>query len=109
MAECHRHLFDGDLLAKADMERLVMPRRILNHRIKMGERLTCEESDRVTRVARIIPIANETFGNRQKASRWLHNPKRGFSGKTPIELLDAEEGARVVEDQLFRIAHGLAV
>jgi putative toxin-antitoxin system antitoxin component (TIGR02293 family) len=101
-------LFDGDLLTRADMERLVMPRRTLNHRIKKGERLTRDESDRVTRVARIIAMAEETFGNRQKASHWLHKPKRGFAGQTPIDLLDTEEGARVVEDQLFRIAHGLA-
>jgi putative toxin-antitoxin system antitoxin component (TIGR02293 family) len=101
-------LFDGGVLKKTDMERLVMPRRTLNHRIKKGERLTREESDRVTRVARIVAMAEETFGNREKASRWLHKPKRGFGGQTPIDLLDTEEGARVVEDQLFRIAHGLA-
>lgn len=101
-------LFNGDILSKTDMERLVMPRRTLNHRIKKGERLTREESDRVTRVARIIAMAKETFGNREKASRWLHKSKRRFGGQTPIDLLDTEEGARVVEDHLFRIAHGLA-
>ena len=101
-------LFDGDVLTKSGMERLVMPRRTLNHRIKKGERLTRDESDRVVRVARIVATAEETFGNRAKASRWLHKPKRGFSGQKPIDLLDTEEGARVVEDRLFRIAHGLA-
>jgi putative toxin-antitoxin system antitoxin component (TIGR02293 family) len=101
-------LFDGDVLKKSDMERLVMPRRTLNHRIKKGERLTRDESDRVARVARIVATAEETFGNRDKASRWLHKPQRGFSGQRPIDLLDTEEGARVVEDRLFRIAHGLA-
>jgi len=101
-------LFDGGILAKSDMERLVMPRRTLNHRIKKGERLTREESDRVTRVARIVTMAEQTFGDRDKASAWLHKPKRGLGGQTPIDLLDTEEGARVVEDRLFRIAHGLA-
>ena len=101
-------LFDGDVLTKSDMERLVMPRRTLNHRIKKGERLTRDESDRVARVARIVATAEETFGSRDKASRWLHKPQRGFSGQRPIDLLDTEEGARVVEDRLFRIAHGLA-
>lgn len=101
-------LFDGGVLTRSDMERLVMPRRTLNHRIKQGQRLTREESDRVARVARIVAMAEETFGNRDKASSWLHKPKRGFFGQTPIDLLDTEEGARVVEDRLFRIAHGLA-
>jgi putative toxin-antitoxin system antitoxin component (TIGR02293 family) len=103
-----KELFDGSVLTKSDMERLVMPRRTLTHRIKKGERLTREESDRVARVARIVAMAEETFGNREKASRWLHKPKRGFGGQTPIDLLDTEEGARIVEDRLFRIAHGLA-
>jgi putative toxin-antitoxin system antitoxin component (TIGR02293 family) len=101
-------LFDGTVLTKSDMERLVIPRRTLTHRIKKGERLTREESDRVTRVARIVALAEGTFGNREKASRWLHKPKREFNAQTPIDLLDTEEGARVVEDRLFRIAHGLA-
>ncbi len=101
-------LFDGGVLTKSDMEHLVMPRRTLNHRIKKGQRLTREESDRVARVARIVAMAEETFGNLDKASSWLHRPKRSFGGQTPIDLLDTEEGARVVEDRLFRIAHGLA-
>lgn len=33
-------LFDGDVLTKSDMERLVIPRRTLSHRIKKGDRLT---------------------------------------------------------------------
>ncbi|MET0061361.1 MAG: antitoxin Xre/MbcA/ParS toxin-binding domain-containing protein [Candidatus Thiodiazotropha endolucinida] len=117
LAEAVRHgflpavtdeLFDGTILTKSDMERLVMPRRTLTHRIKKGERLTREESDRIARVARIVAMAEETFGNRDKASRWLHKPKRAFDSQTPIDLLDTEEGARIVEDRLFRIAHGLA-
>ena len=101
-------LFDGGILAKSDMERLIMPRRTLNHRINKGQRLTREESDRVARVARIVAMAEETFGNREKATRWLHKSTRGFGGQTPVDLMDTEEGARVVEDRLFRIAHGLA-
>ncbi len=101
-------VFDGTLLTKSDMERLVMPRRTLSHRVKKGQRLTPEESDRVTRVARIVAMAAETFGDREKSFRWLHKPKRGLGDQTPIELIDTEEGARIVEDRLFRISHGLA-
>jgi putative toxin-antitoxin system antitoxin component (TIGR02293 family) len=101
-------LFDGSILTKSDMERLVMPRRTLNHRINKGERLTREESDRVARVARILAMAEETFGNREKASQWLRKPKRSFANQTPLDMLDTEEGARLVEDRMFKIAHGLA-
>jgi len=100
-------LFNGSILSKSDMEHLIMPRRTLTHRKNKGERLTREESGRVARVARIVALSIETFGNLVKASRWLHKPKRGLRGQTPIEFLDTEEGARIVEDWLFRIAHGL--
>lgn len=101
-------LFDGEILSRSDIDRLVMPRRTLNHRIKKGERLTRDESDRVARIARIIALTNDTFGDHQKAVTWLQKKQRGFAGQTAIELLDTEEGARVIEDRLNRIAHGLA-
>lgn len=101
-------LFDGTVLTRADMERLVMPRRTLNHRIKNGERLTREESDRVTRLARIIALAQETFGDNSKVNSWLHKPVKAFGKQSPLDLLDTDEGARVVETQLVRIAHGIA-
>ena len=60
-------LFDGDVLTKSDMERRVMPRRTLDHRINKGERLTREESDRVVRVARIVATAE----TRSRGDKWL--------------------------------------
>jgi putative toxin-antitoxin system antitoxin component (TIGR02293 family) len=101
--------FHGGVFTKPHMERLVMPRRALNHRIQKGERSTREGSNRVTRVVPLVTMAEETFGNRNKASSWLHKHKRGFGGQTPIDLRDSEEGTRVVEDRLFRIAHGLRI
>jgi len=93
--------FDGGVLAKPHMERLVVPRRTLSHRIQKGERSTREESNRVTRVLPIVTMTEETFGNRNKASSWLHKPKRGFGGQTPIGLRGTEEGARLVEVGYF--------
>jgi putative toxin-antitoxin system antitoxin component (TIGR02293 family) len=95
LAEAVRHgflpavtdeLFDGTVLSKSDMERLFMPRCMLTYRIKKGERSTREESDRVAHVARIVAMAEETFGNREKASRWLHKPKKSFAGFSPLNI-----------------------
>ncbi|GMR07426.1 MAG: DUF2384 domain-containing protein [Gammaproteobacteria bacterium] len=100
-------VFDGLRLTTGDMEHLVMPRRTLQRRIKHHQRLEPDESGRMVRVARVLTFADEVFGNPEKASRWLHKPKRNLNGQTPIEVLDTEEGARIIEDRLFAIAHGL--
>ena len=39
--------------------------------------------------------------------RWLRKPKKALSGETPLAYLATEEGARVVEEMLHRIDHGL--
>jgi uncharacterized protein (DUF2384 family) len=43
-----------------------------------------------------------------RAGRWLRKPKRSLDGRAPLEQLATEAGARLVEEALFRIDHGLA-
>lgn len=94
-------------LTLAELDRLVMPRKTLYHRRKLG-RLTAGQSDRLLRVARILALAEETFANRAKAQAWLRRPTRPLADERPLDLLDTEEGARMVERLLGHIAHGIA-
>lgn len=94
-------------LTLAELDRLIMPRKTLYHRRKLG-RLTAGQSDRLLRVARILALAEETFANRAKARAWLRRPTRPLADERPLDLLDTEEGARVVERLLGHIAHGIA-
>ena len=94
-------------LTLAELDRLVMPRKTLYHRRKLG-RLTAGQSDRLLRVARILALAEETFANRAKAQAWLRRPTRSLADERPLDLLDTEEGARMVERLLGHIAHGIA-
>lgn len=94
-------------LTLAELDRLVMPRKTLYHRRKLG-RLTAGPSDRLLRVARILALAEETFANRAKAQAWLRRPTRPLADERPLDLLDTEEGTRVVERLLGHIAHGIA-
>ncbi len=94
-------------LTPAELDRLVMPRKTLYHRRKLG-RLTAGQSDRLLRVARILALTEETFANRAKAQAWLRRPTRPLADERPLDLLDTEEGARVVERLLGHIAHGIA-
>ena len=91
----------------AELERLVMPRRTLAHRRAQGQPLTREESDRLARVARVALAAREAFGDAGNAHAWLRRPNRALQGNLPIHLLDTDDGARLVEDVLGRLEHGL--
>jgi putative toxin-antitoxin system antitoxin component (TIGR02293 family) len=93
--------------APAEVERLVIPRRTLAHRRSRKQSLTVDESVRLARVARVALAAWETFGNPAKAHEWLRRPNRALRNHPPISLLDTDDGARLVEVILGRLAHGL--
>jgi len=100
-------VLDSGSLTLAELDRIVLPRKTLANRRKLGT-LTPEQSDRLVRVARVIAAAEETFGGREKAGRWLRRPTAALAGESPLEWLDTDEGARQVETLLGRIAHGIA-
>jgi putative toxin-antitoxin system antitoxin component (TIGR02293 family) len=81
--------------------------RTLSRRLASRSRLSAEESDRMVRLARVLALANDTLGDRTKASRWLQTPNRALQGSTPFELLDTDAGVQSVETILGRIAYGI--
>ena len=95
-------------LSDAEVYQLIVPRRTLAHRIAKHQPLSKEESDRVVRVARVTAMAEQAFGEQERAWRWLRKPKRHFNGKTPIEMLATEAGARLVEEMVAQIEDGMA-
>ena len=99
-------LLETGRLTLAEIDRVVLPRKTLSHRRKIGT-LTPEQSDRLLRVVRVISAAEETFGTQDKAARWLRRPTVALAGEAPLSLLDTSEGSREVEALLGRIDHGL--
>lgn len=79
--------------------------RSLQRRRQSG-RLARYESDRLYRLARIVALANEYLGDRERALRWLKHPNRALGGMAPVSAIDTELGARQVENILGRIAYG---
>jgi putative toxin-antitoxin system antitoxin component (TIGR02293 family) len=100
-------MIDTGRLTSAEMDRVVMPRKTLANRRKLGM-LTPDQSDRLVRVARILAAAEETFGSREKAGLWLRRSTAPLAGERPMDMLDTDEGTREVETLLGRIAHGIA-
>src|SRR5882672_1882053 len=94
-------------LSDAEVYRLIVPRRTLAHRIAKHQPLSRDESDKAVRVARITAMAEQVFGEPRRAWRWLRIPKRRFDTKTPVEMLATEAGARLVEEMIGQIEHGI--
>lgn len=87
---------------------LVVPRRTLTHRRARREALSRDESDRAVRLARVAALSEQVFGDAERAWRWLRAPKRQFRGRSALQLLATEAGARVVEELLYRVDEGMA-
>ena len=100
-------LLESGWLTQGELEMLVVSRAGLARRHASGL-LTARQSDRLLRVARVLAVAEETFGGRRKAGDWLRRPTEPLSGERPLDLLDTGEGARLIETLLARIAHGIA-
>ena len=87
---------------------LLLPRRTLAHRSARRESLSRDESDRVVRLARIVALSAHVFGEPDRSWRWLRDAKRQFHGRSPLQLVATEAGARLVEELLYRIDEGMA-
>ncbi len=86
---------------------LVVPKRTLARRVAGNQPLSVEETERALRLERIASLADRVFGNPEKAHRWMRKPKHLLGGRTPVDFLESESGARQVEEMLHRIEHGM--
>jgi len=90
-----------------DLYDIVIPARTLKHRRARRESLTPDESDKLARLVRIFDHAVRVFDGIERARTWLNEPKRRFEGRTPIEMLRTEIGARMVDEFLGQIEYGM--
>jgi putative toxin-antitoxin system antitoxin component (TIGR02293 family) len=95
------HIGKKDLLTLLHVAPRTLARR------KRERRFQADESDRLFRIGRIAAQAEDVLGEREKAAAWLQQPNRALGGRTPLQQLDTDLGARQVEDLLLRIAHGV--
>ncbi len=94
--------------SKQEIEHFIIPARTLRHRKTKREPLTLDESDRVVRLTRIQALAEDVFGDVDKANRWLREGLGILDGKSPLDVARTESGARVVEQILAKIDWGAA-
>ena len=87
---------------------LVAPKRTFARRQANKQPLTVEETDKALRLARIAKLAHSVFSDADKAGRWMRKPKTSLGGVAPVTYLASENGARLVEDMLYRIDAGFS-
>ncbi|QQO18345.1 DUF2384 domain-containing protein [Bradyrhizobium diazoefficiens] len=95
-------------LTEQEIELFVIPQRTRRHRAEKKQPLTVEESDRAVRLLRVQTLAEETFGDANKANIWLRRSLAELRGESPLAVAQTETGARVVETILGKIAWGAA-
>lgn len=95
-------------LSEQEIEMFVIPQRTRRHRAQKRQPLTVDESDRAVRLLRIQTLAEDTFGDKEKANRWLRRPLTELGGETPLIVAQTDAGARVIETILGKIAWGAA-
>jgi putative toxin-antitoxin system antitoxin component (TIGR02293 family) len=100
-------LVEQGVLTPTEVSEQVISPRSLSHRARHAQPLTREESDRVARIARVMVVAAENFGDADRAARWLRTPNHALQERIPLKLLATSEGARVVEESIYRLAHGI--
>jgi putative toxin-antitoxin system antitoxin component (TIGR02293 family) len=96
-----------DIANSALSQKLGIPQRTLTRRLSRRSLLTPAESDRTVRVARVYANAVEMIGDPDKAIKWLRSPNRALGGEIPLDQLDTDVGAQLVDDVLGRIAYGV--
>jgi putative toxin-antitoxin system antitoxin component (TIGR02293 family) len=90
-----------------EIHRFVAPRRTLARRIEKNEPLTVAENDSAQRLLTIAELAERVFQDNHRAQSWLRSPCRALNKVVPLDLLESETGARLVEEEIFRIEYGI--
>lgn len=91
----------------AELGLLVINPRTYRHRRARDEALSVDEADRAVRLARVCKHAVHVFGTLERAFSWLRTPNASLARSVPMALLQTETGARVVEEALIGIEHGI--
>jgi putative toxin-antitoxin system antitoxin component (TIGR02293 family) len=99
-------------MTKDEFHRIVIPLRTFRHRLErlnkgLDELLSPDESDKAVRAARVMALAERVFANRDKALAWMRKAKKRFEGETPMQMIQTEAGARLVEQMLIQLDEGM--
>lgn len=85
---------------------LEIPRRTLTKRKSDGV-FTSNESNAISRVARVYREALTFFEEPTRTRRWMKTPLPTLHGSPPLDLLDTDPGAQVVSELIQQLFWGI--
>lgn len=100
--------FEENGIRNSELETIIGPREDYVRAVESHGHLNPEQSDRASRLAHIVSLAERVFGKTEKALLWLRMNNLQLGNRPPVEVIRREAGARYVEEALMRIAHGIA-
>jgi putative toxin-antitoxin system antitoxin component (TIGR02293 family) len=89
------------------LDAIKIPASTVERRLRTGELLTSDESDRVSRVAKVLRRAVDVLGDKAQGKAWMIDSISSLGGRTPLSLLDTMEGYDLVTTTLSRIEYGV--
>ena len=100
-------VFAAHGVPSAAIYELIGTTRALVRKRRHYTRLSRDESDRLSRLARVSARAAEALGDAHKGARRLNTAHRALVGRRPITLLASDAGTTVVVAVLGRIEHAV--
>jgi putative toxin-antitoxin system antitoxin component (TIGR02293 family) len=82
-------------------------RTLRRHRSKPDTPMPTAVASKTLLVTDILAKAIEVFGTQAAAEDWLNQPALALNDVRPLELLQTEQGAELVKDQLTRLEYGV--
>jgi putative toxin-antitoxin system antitoxin component (TIGR02293 family) len=76
------------------------------HMKKEDETFSHIISDRIMAIAELYSYGYKIFGSQERFNTWMKLPSKHFQGRTPIELMDTQGGAKEVRDEIQRFEVG---
>lgn len=102
-----------NILAKAKLSQIefhhvtLIPISTIKRRLKNEERFSTQESDVMYRLALLIKLATDLFGNEQRALAWLRESVYGLNGKRPLDMIATTVDFETVKELIGRLEHGV--
>lgn len=92
----------GDVIGAMKLAPATLARR------RASGKLSADESEHLLRLAFLLEQAIALFeGDTSAAVNWLRSPVRGLGGETPIAMARTTFGAKMVENLIIRLEHGV--
>lgn len=82
-------------------------RTLHRQRTKAEQAMPVSIGSKTLQLAETIALAQDVFGSREEAERWLQREAMGLDGHRPIDLLATPQGASMVLQFLERLQYGV--